>query len=393
MLDEIIQNSIGINDCIAFHSQNRLRLGMVVGESVGHVEVVVFQQVTSDISRQHSFKPLTASEYPMAHHGQMQELIGSLTDKLSVPRQAIADIVFIVPIKEVESGMFHVAGSRVAYFTRYFIDENRKVRDCTSMFYLEPYTVEPFTHRLFLSMNHLAHNLKRKMYHLKESDVTSKTFRIYFSNESFMYLSSKLPNAITATVSRKESSIVYYNSLQMEARTIVVSKTYLRILDKRALLDLRRLLGTGVGLGLSTGRPTKKCKFKYCTINGKLNSIELGDSIPAENVAYPLMATRSNGIDFIFSEESRQLTCNIRFTAITVSHSDVAKSRVPNADVQQPATSAYVGAWFLHRGVVLEVIGISNNIASCKEPDDDEDATVIELPLTLVSQLVDTFGR
>jgi hypothetical protein len=323
----------------------------------------------------------------------MQELIGSLTDKLSVPRQAIADIVFIVPIKEVESGMFHVAGSRVAYFTRYFIDENRKVRDCTSMFYLEPYTVGPFTHRLFLSMNHLAHNLKRKMYHLKESDVTSKTFRIYFSNESFMYLSSKLPNAITATVSRKESSIVYYNSLQMEARTIAVSKTYLRILDKRALLDLRRLLGTGVGLGLSTGRPTKKCKFKYCTINGKLNSIELGDSIPAENVAYPLMATRSNGIDFIFSEESRQLTCNIRFTAITVSHSDVAKSRVPNADVQQPATSAYVGAWFLHRGVVLEVIGISNNIASCKEPDDDEDATVIELPLTLVSQLVDTFGR
>jgi hypothetical protein len=75
-----------------------------------------------------------------------------------------------------------------------------------------------------------------------------------------MHLSSKLPNAITATVSRKESSIVYYNSLQMEARTIAVSKTYLRILDKQSLLDLRHLLGDGVGLGLSTGRPTKKCK-------------------------------------------------------------------------------------------------------------------------------------
>ncbi len=36
---------------------------------------------------------------------------------------------------------------------------------------------------------------------------------------------------------------------------------------------------TEVRLGLST-----KCKFKSCIIKGKLNSIELGDSIPAENV-------------------------------------------------------------------------------------------------------------
>ncbi len=163
----------------------------------------------------------------------------------------------------------------------------------------------------------------------------------------------------------------------MEARTIAISKTY---------------LCDGVGLGLSTGRPTKKCKFKYFTINGKMNLIELGDSIPAENVGYPLMTMRSNGIDIIFSEESRQLTCNIHFTAIIVSHSNVVKSRVPNADVQQPATSAYVGAWFLHYGVVQEVTRVLNKIASCKEPDDDDDATVIELPLTLVSQLVDTFG-
>jgi hypothetical protein len=103
------------------------------------------------------------------------------------------------------------------------------------------------------------------------------------------------------------------------------------------------------------------------------------------------MTTRSNGIDFNFSEESRQLTCNIHFTAIIDRHSDVVKSRVPNADVEQPATSTYVGAWFLHHGVVLEVTRISNIIASCKEPDDD--ATVIELPLPLVSQLVYTFGH
>ncbi len=74
--------------------------------------------------------------------------------------------------------MFHIAGSRVAYFTRYFIDDNRAFLECRSMFYLERYTVEPFSHCLFFSMNRLAQNLKKIIYHLKESEVTSKTFRI-----------------------------------------------------------------------------------------------------------------------------------------------------------------------------------------------------------------------
>jgi hypothetical protein len=53
-----------------------------------------------------------------------------------------------------------------------------------------------------------------------------------------MYLSAKLPKAITVTVTGKESSILYYNSLQMEARSIDVSKMYLCVLNKQSLSDL-----------------------------------------------------------------------------------------------------------------------------------------------------------
>lgn len=393
MLDALIQNKIGVNDCIAFDSRQGLRLGMVVNDSFENVEVLLFEKVTSDISKQNSFQPLSAIDYPMAYHGHMQEVFGRVTNNLSVPRRSIVDIIFILPITEVESGMFHIAGSKVAYFMRYYMRADGKLIGCTSYVYLKRYMVEPFSHRIFSSINHLAHHLKKKMYHLKESETTSKSFRIFFSMEAFMYLSAKLPNAITVTVTRKESSILYYNCLQMEARSLDVSKTYLRVLNKQSLSELRRVLGDGVGLGLSTERPTKKCKFKYCTINGKLNSIELGERIPAENIAYPLMKTGANGIDFIYTEESRQLTCNVRFTAITVSHSDIAKSRVPNADVQQPETSAYVGAWFLHEGVVLEVTKIAGNVVSSKEPDDEDDATIVELPLGLVCDLINSFGR
>jgi hypothetical protein len=110
--------------------------------------------------------------------------------------------------------------------------------------------------------------LKKKMYHLKESEITSKSFRIFLLMETFMYLSAKLPNAITVTVTCNESSILYYNSLQMEARSLDVSKTYLHVLHKQSVSVLCQVLGDGVSLGLSTEHPTKKCKFKYCTING-----------------------------------------------------------------------------------------------------------------------------
>lgn len=388
-----IQNKVSVNDCIAFQHQSRTRLGRIVEDRVESLVVLLYNMVTSEISRQHSLKPLTAIDYPMAYHGNMLEVLESITDRVSISRQSIIDIVFIVPIMEVESGVFHIAGSKVTYFSRYFIQADRKVKENKSKFYFDRYIVEPLTHRLFSSLNYLAHNLRRAMYHLRESDISSKSFRIFFSMESFLYLCHKIPNAIKASIIRNERSILYYNNLQMESRGGTVTKNYLRILNKQSMSDLRHLLGDGVGLGITTTRPTKKCRFKYCTVNGKLNSVEVEQAIPYENVLSPLKNSGKNGIDFVFTEESRMLTCIIRFTSITVSQPEIVISRVPKADVKQPESGVYVGAWFLHNGAVLEVAVILDEVAGCKDPDGDDDDALIELPLPLVSELINSFGR
>jgi hypothetical protein len=229
---------------------------------------------------------------------------------------------------------------------------------------------------------------------MKEADITVKTFRIYVPMEAFSYLCYKVPHAIKATMNKKESNIIYYNNLQMEARSCRVTKTYVRCLDKRSLNELRQILGNGIGIGLSGRRPTKSCPLKYCTLNGKLNSVEVDDSIAPAIQANPLMTQKNNGIDFLYSNETRQLSCNVRFTSMTVTNPEVAISRIRTADVKRPATSAFIGAWFLRDNVVYEVVKISGNLAWCKDPDDEEtDAVLHQFPLELVSELVNNFGR
>ncbi len=232
------------------------------------------------------------------------------------------------------------------------------------------------------------------MYHMKESDVAVKTFRIYVPVEAFAYLCYKVPRAIKKTVIKKESNVVYYNTLQMEARSFRITKTYLRCLDKGSLNDLRQILGHGIGLGISGRRPTKSFPNKYCTINGKLNSVEEEDSLPPAIRGNPLITMKNNGIDFLYSVETRQLSCIVCFTSITMSNPEVATSRILTADVKWPATSAYIGAWFLSNNIVYEVVRISGNVVWCKDPDDeDDDAVLHEFQLELVSELINTFGR
>jgi hypothetical protein len=183
---------------------------------------------------------------------------------------------------------------------------------------------------------------------------------------------------------------MYYNNFQLEARPSCITKIYIRVLHLQALSELQKSLGAFIGLGISSSRPTKQNKSKYCTINGTLNSVELPNELPAENIPSLLKRTVNNSIDFIYSSKSRQLSCTIRFTQLRVSSAEVVLSRAPSAEVKAAATSAYVGAWFLHDGAVLEIVSIENNRVACKTPDSDD--TTIELPLELVCDLVNRFG-
>lgn len=78
---------------------------------------------------------MTANECPMAYRGNMTEVVGSMVERVAVPRIKIMDIIFIVPLLEVESPGFHVAGSKMAYFTRFYIESNGTLCNCSSTFY------------------------------------------------------------------------------------------------------------------------------------------------------------------------------------------------------------------------------------------------------------------
>jgi hypothetical protein len=153
--------------------------------------------------------------------------------------------------------------------------------------------------------------------------------------------------------------------------------TYVRCLVKRSLNELHQILGNGIGIGLSGRRPTKSCPLKYCTLNGKLNSVEVDDSITPAIQANLLMTTKNNGIDFLYSNEMRQLSSYVRFTSMTVTNPEVAISRIRTADVKWPATSTFIGAWFVSDNVVYEVVRISGNLALCKDPNDEETDAVL----------------
>jgi hypothetical protein len=64
-------------------------------------------------------------------------------------------------------------------------------------------------------------------------------------------------------------------------------------------------------------------------VNGKLNSVEVEDLVPPAIRANPLIPTRSNGVDFLYSIETRQPSCNVQFSSIAVSNPEVPRPEYP----------------------------------------------------------------
>jgi hypothetical protein len=60
-------------------------------------------------------------------------------------------------------------------------------------------------------------------------------------------------------------------------------------MTKPTLVELQKLLGTGIRLGLSTAKPMKKKRYKCCMINQKLNATKLGGCIMEDYVRKPFM--------------------------------------------------------------------------------------------------------
>jgi hypothetical protein len=94
------------------------------------------------------------------------------------------------------------------------------------------------------------------------------------------------------------------------------------------------ILGMAMGLGLAKSCPTKKRPLEQCTISSILTSVEVPEFFSLAIIINPSLNSGANGIDFIDTQETRQLTCNVRFSKTTVNTCEDATSRIPLAEVQ-----------------------------------------------------------
>jgi hypothetical protein len=387
-----IQNNVQVGDYVIFSSTNRNGMGEIVSASATTVHVKIVKEMDSSTLQDFNISPITPTDFPLASQDGLVEVYKT-QEVVSLERSLIRDVAFFVPIQEVESGMFYMSGAENTFYIRY-IKVNNSMQQCMPSFYFSRYLVEPLGVRLFTAMNTLSQHLRRAMYHQPESVISRKSFHLpMFSMESFWYLYGKLNHqSIGVSIKRKQNITKYYNTLMMENCCKTNTLTYIRILSLPALEALRKVLGKGVGLGLAKKRPTKATPEGYCTIGRILTSVECALHAPAAVLLKPEGQCGADGIDFLYSEENRALSCTIRFTKVVVRDERDATSRIAIAHVTTPDSGVYLNVWFQYHDSLLEAVAIDGSNVLCshvEEPDREN----LELPLQLVKELVARFGN
>jgi hypothetical protein len=285
-----------------------------------------------------------------------------------------------------------MSGAENAFCLRYQI-VNSTIQACNPFHYFSRYFVEPFSVCFFTALNTLSQNLRRSMYHQPESQVSKWSFCLpLFSMESFWYLVYRMGvHGIGISCEHKQCVVKYFNTLWMQCHTKQNRLSYLQILSQPALDALRRFLGLGAGLGLAKKRPTKAAPEGYCSIGAILTSVECEREAPYEVLLNPDCHCTADGIDIIYLEQNRYLTCTVRFTKVVVREAADATKRIAVAQVRKaPESGVYLNVWFHYNGSLLETLEINNEEVTCSYAD--ETSQNIILPLNVVAELVAQFG-
>jgi len=353
----------------------------------------LYKPMTVDIITRFSLQPIMTSLFPIAAQSNIVEVVGTACT-MSAARSDIEDIIFIVPIQELESGMVHITGATNLYFARYGYDErDDKLLPYPFSLYFSIQYVSPFSFRIFSLLNMLSHNLKKALFHVPESQEPKRVFRVFFSTEAFYYLSAKVGelSAVKTSIQRCQRIVKYYDTLKMESGTRVNNVAYLRILTVSALKSLRGVLGSGVGIGVSGAKPSKSRPLQCCTIGSLLSSIECMTEVSPEVRLKPIVRVDCDGIDLMFTHETQTLMCIVRFSKIPIVTANVATSRISAAVVNAEASGAFVGACFHYQEEMFEVTAIVETLCRCQSLE--HDYKTVDLNLELVNRLVNLFGR
>ncbi len=129
----------------------RTNVGDVLGEisyrNSERVKVKLLRAMNSVILQWFNVTPINQTDFPLASQDNVQEVYQS-SDEIYVKRSTIIDVAFIIPVAEVESGMFFLSGVENTFCIRYILVDNKLVSRT------------------------LSQHLRRTMYHQAES-VTS----------------------------------------------------------------------------------------------------------------------------------------------------------------------------------------------------------------------------
>jgi len=160
------------------HSTSTIEFGEVL-ENIpgGMIRCRMYYPTTAYFLRRFSIAPITVSTFPVAARALTGELYGTNTIK-TFSLDFVADITFIVSIGELESGNVFVTGSSNLFFALFFLIEERIINYDSSPFFGSRY-IQPFTMRLFTSLNMLANTIKKLMYHRPEAEDTRRSARFF----------------------------------------------------------------------------------------------------------------------------------------------------------------------------------------------------------------------
>ena len=114
-------------------------LGLAVACGRNNIVVQLFSKMSLRIICRHTIQPLHATDHPMAC--AIVEVFGTET-RFTFSRDEIVDVAFVLPLSEVESGIFFTAGAANCFVCR-LIYKNDKLESFCSSYYFSRRPVEP----------------------------------------------------------------------------------------------------------------------------------------------------------------------------------------------------------------------------------------------------------
>ncbi len=235
LLTEEIRRTVSVGDFIAFRQGDDYVIGEIIEAGPHEVTCHEFAHMTTDIIGQFSLQPLTQSLYPVSSQLALTELVGT-SSVVVMDWLEIVDLIFVISVGEVESGIVHMTGASNLYVIRYEVIDGTQINNYAPSYYFLCRMFQLLNVRLFLALNCLAHNLKKQLFNSPSSTVTRKRFQMDFPSEAFFYLFYRIsdPSAVKGYMCRKQRIIMHYDTLKSESVAIMNTIMYVRVFTKSA---------------------------------------------------------------------------------------------------------------------------------------------------------------